>query len=104
MPVISIDGQEYEVEQGDNLLQACLSLGLVHQVVENDCAAAALAWAERVAEMQSASIAGAGRLLNTNIEALRLRLQAELETFVIQIQTQQALDGINDLLRRQEHA
>ena len=28
MPVISIDGQEYEVEQGDNLLQACLSLGL----------------------------------------------------------------------------
>lgn len=82
----------------------CLSLGLVHQVIENDCDAAALAWAERVAEMQSASVTGAGRLLNTNIEALRLRLQAELETFVIQIQTQQALDGINDFLRRQEHA
>ncbi len=28
MPVIHIDGQEYEVEAGQNLLQACLSLGL----------------------------------------------------------------------------
>ncbi|MEH6582699.1 MAG: NADH-quinone oxidoreductase subunit NuoG [Halioglobus sp.] len=28
MPVIHIDGQPYEVEAGDNLLQACLSLGL----------------------------------------------------------------------------
>ncbi len=28
MPVIQIDGQEYEVNAGDNLLQACLSLGL----------------------------------------------------------------------------
>ena len=28
MPVIHIDGQEYEVKAGDNLLQACLSLGL----------------------------------------------------------------------------
>ena len=28
MPVIHIDGQEYEVKAGDNLLQACLGLGL----------------------------------------------------------------------------
>lgn len=28
MPVIHIDGQAYQVEEGDNLLQACLSLGL----------------------------------------------------------------------------
>jgi NADH-quinone oxidoreductase subunit G len=28
MPVIRIDGQEYEVEAGQNILQACLSLGL----------------------------------------------------------------------------
>ncbi|MBE9540212.1 MAG: NADH-quinone oxidoreductase subunit NuoG [Proteobacteria bacterium] len=28
MPVIHIDGQEYEVEAGQNILQACLSLGL----------------------------------------------------------------------------
>jgi NADH-quinone oxidoreductase subunit G len=28
MPVIHIDGQEYEVKKGDNLLQACLSLGI----------------------------------------------------------------------------
>ena len=28
MPVINIDGQDYEVDAGDNILQACLSLGL----------------------------------------------------------------------------
>ncbi|MGK0441798.1 MAG: NADH-quinone oxidoreductase subunit G [Pseudohongiellaceae bacterium] len=28
MPVITIDGKEYDVKAGDNLLQACLSLGL----------------------------------------------------------------------------
>ncbi|RLA48802.1 MAG: NADH-quinone oxidoreductase subunit G [Gammaproteobacteria bacterium] len=28
MPVIQVDGQEYEVEAGKNLLEACLSLGL----------------------------------------------------------------------------
>jgi enoyl-CoA hydratase/carnithine racemase len=81
----------------------CLSLGLVHQVVEDDCNAAALAWAERIAEIQSGSVAQTRRLININIDALRLRLQAELETFVVQIQTQQALDGINHFLRRQEH-
>ena len=28
MPTIKIDGTEYEVEEGSNLLQACLNLGL----------------------------------------------------------------------------
>ena len=28
MPTIRIDGKDYEVEAGDNLLQACLNLGL----------------------------------------------------------------------------
>ena len=28
MPVITIDGQDYEAKEGDNILQACLSLGL----------------------------------------------------------------------------
>ena len=28
MPVIKVDGREYEVEPGDNLLQTCLELGL----------------------------------------------------------------------------
>ena len=28
MPIIQIDGQEYEVEAGNNLLEACLSAGL----------------------------------------------------------------------------
>jgi 2-(1,2-epoxy-1,2-dihydrophenyl)acetyl-CoA isomerase len=81
----------------------CMALGLVHQVVEDDCDTVALTWAEKVAEMQSGSIAQARRLLNINIDVLRRRLQAELDTFVIQIQTQQALDGINHFLRRQDH-
>ena len=28
MPLITIDNKEYEVKAGDNILQACLSLGL----------------------------------------------------------------------------
>lgn len=81
----------------------CLALGLVQQVVEDGCDTAALAWAKQVAEKQSGSIARTRQLLNTNIEDLRERLEAERENFVSQIQTQQALDGINLFLRRHEH-
>ena len=81
----------------------CLALGLSHQVVEDDCDAAALVWAEIVTKMQSGSIAQTRRLINTDIEILRLRLEAEREVFVTQVQTQQALDGIDRFLRRQEH-
>lgn len=79
---------------------SCLMLGLVHQVVDTDCDAAAMAWAERVAEMQSGSITRSRRLLNANIKELRRRLEAEREAFVTQVQTPQALDGINQFLRR----
>ena len=80
---------------------ACLMLGLVHQVVDEDCEAAAMSWAEKVAEMQSGSIIRGRRLLNDNIKELTCRLEAERESFVTQIQTQQALDGIDQFLRRQ---
>ena len=82
---------------------ACHKLGLVHQVVEKDCDASALAWAETVAGFQAGSVARTRKLLNTNVDILRQRLQAERENFVSQIQTQQALDGIDQFLRRPKH-
>jgi len=83
--------------------ETCLALGLAHQLVEDDCDAAALYWAKKLATMQPGSVAQARRLINTDSEALGLRLEAERKTFVTQIQTQQALDGIDYFLRRQEH-
>ena len=82
---------------------ACLKMGLVHQVVEKDCDASAFAWAKTVAGFQAGSVARTRKLLNTNVDILRQRLQAERENFVSQIQTQQALDGIDQFLRRPKH-
>lgn len=79
---------------------SCLNQGLVHQVVDKDCDTAAMIWAERVAEMQSGSISRSRRLLNTNIEGLRHRLEAERDAFVAQVQSQQSLDGIDRFIRR----
>jgi len=81
----------------------CKSLGLAQQVVDNDCDGAALRWAEQVAEKQSGSVTRTRKLLNTGIGALRQRLEAERESFVSQVQTQQALDGIEFFLRRHEN-
>ena len=83
---------------------ACLKMGLVHQVVEKDCDASAFAWAKTVAGFQAGSVARTRKLLNINVDILRQRLQAERENFVSQIQTQQALDGIDQFLRRPKHA
>ena len=83
--------------------ETCLALGLAHEVVEDNCDEAALAWAQKAAEMQTGSIACSRRLLNHESDILRLRLEAERKTFVEQIQTQQALDGIDQFLRRQDH-
>ena len=82
---------------------ACLKMGLVHQVVEKDCDASAFAWAKTVAGFQAGSVARTRKLLNINVDILRQRLQAERENFVSQIQTQQALDGIDQFLRRPKH-
>lgn len=87
----------------NNDADTCLALGLVHQVVENDCDASALNWAEKVAGHKTCSITRTRKLLNTNIKLLRQRLEAERESFVSQVQTRQALDGIDSFLRRKEH-
>jgi len=83
--------------------ETCLALGLAHEVVEDDCDRAAMAWAQKAAQMQSGSITRSRRLLNYESDSLRRRLEAERKTFVEQIQTRQAHDGIDQFLRRQDH-
>lgn len=78
----------------------CLALGLAHQVVDDDCDAAALQWANRVAERDAGCMARTRCLLNADGDVLRRRLEAERENFVSQVQTQSALDGIDLFLRR----
>jgi len=83
--------------------QTCLALGLVHHLVDEDCDGAALSWANRVAIMHSGSIRRSRRLLNSGVEWLTQRLEAEREAFVAQVQTEQAMNGIDQFLRRQDH-
>ncbi len=82
---------------------ACLALGLAHQLVDDDCDAAAIQWAERVAEKDAGCVARTRRLLNADSDFVRRRLEAERENFVVQVQTRSALDGIDLFLRRINH-
>jgi 2-(1,2-epoxy-1,2-dihydrophenyl)acetyl-CoA isomerase len=86
-----------------NDADTCLGLGLVHDIVEDDCDQPALDWAIRVAEKNQDSIRRTRKLLNMNIEELRRRLEAERVNFVQQVQTRQALDGIDNFLRRNQY-
>jgi len=82
---------------------ACLALGLAHQVVDDGCDDAAIQWADRVAVKNAGCMARTRRLLNADGDALRWRLEAERENFVAQVQTRSALDGIDLFLRRRNH-
>jgi len=84
--------------------QTCLELGLVHQVVDEECDEAALCWASRVAGMCSGSISQSRRLLNYDSDSIVQGLEAERKAFVEQVQTAQALNGIEQFLRRKNHA
>jgi len=84
--------------------ETCHALGLVQHIVEKDCDTAANAWASDVAEMQTGSINSSRRLLNNNAKMLAQALEAERTAFVAQVQTAQALKGIEKFLRRQHHA
>ncbi len=79
----------------------CLAMGLAQEVVEDDCDASALAWARMVAGDKNDT--RTRTLPDTNIEVLRSRLETERENFIDQVQTQHALDGIDQFLRRQKH-
>jgi 2-(1,2-epoxy-1,2-dihydrophenyl)acetyl-CoA isomerase len=79
---------------------ACMNLGVVHQVVDEDCTVSALKWAENAAGNKSDLTSRDHSLSNLNTNELCYRLEVERESFVTQIQTQQALDGISQFLRR----
>lgn len=81
----------------------CLALGLVHQLADRDCDGAALDWANKVANMRTGSVRQCRRLLNCDAEKLRRDLEAERKAFVVQVQTEQALNGIESFLRRKDH-
>ena len=83
--------------------QTCLALGLVHELADKDCDGAALAWANRVAAMRSGSVRHSRRLLNSETERLRQGLEAERSAFVVQVQSEQAMNGIERFLRRKNH-
>lgn len=83
--------------------ETCLGLGMVHQLVDTQCEATALAWAGRVAMMKTGSIRHARRGYNSDVEEVRQRLETERLAFVEQAQTQQALDGIDNFLRKHDH-
>jgi len=83
--------------------ETCRELGLVHQLVDKDCDDAALAWAATISSMQPGSIRHSRRLLNSDAEVLRHGLEAERKAFVVQVQTKEALNGIEQFLRRQDH-
>ena len=82
----------------------CRAMGLVHQVVEHDCDTTALAWAEGVTQLKAGSYKNSRQLINISRDILSQRLEAERVAFVHQIQSQQAMDGIDQFLRRQEYA
>jgi enoyl-CoA hydratase/carnithine racemase len=73
----------------------CLALGLAQQVVDGDCTVAALTWAEGLPRSKPGARARVRPLLNHDTEQLKERLEAEREAFVAQIQTDEALDGID---------
>ena len=83
--------------------KTCLALGLVHQLADKDCDGAAIAWANKVANKRSGCVRQSRRLLNSEAEGLRQDLEAERNAFVVQVQTEQALNGIESFLRRKDH-
>jgi 2-(1,2-epoxy-1,2-dihydrophenyl)acetyl-CoA isomerase len=84
--------------------QTCLEMGLVHELVDSQCETAALAWAKKIATMQTGSIRHVRSLYSADAEKLREGLEAERLAFVGQVQTKEALNGIDKFLRRQDHA
>ena len=78
----------------------CLQLGIAHELVDDDCGAAALAWAEKMATEQIKNPAFERHALENGSDELKNRLDLERDLFVEQIQTKEAKRGIDRFLRR----
>ena len=76
----------------------CHKLGLVHQVVENDCDAAVFAWAHKLKYFEQGSIRNSRQLINCKYNTIKSKLQKERELFVRQIQLPEAQKGIDRFL------
>lgn len=81
---------------------SCQALGLVQEVVENDCDAVALSWARDVANMKPGSISSSRRLLSNEFNEIRRKLEIEREEFVKQVQLPEARHGIDQFLWRDQ--
>lgn len=95
--------QNWLVSNARHDADTCYTLGLAQEVVEEDCEASALAWARLVAGHKAGSVARTPKLLNINTDTMHQRLETERDNFVEQVQTQRALDGIDQFLRRKEY-
>ncbi len=78
----------------------CHRLGLVQQIVDGDCAAAAFEWVDDVQTKQPGSINCIRHLLTCNNNEIETKLDNERKVFVEQIQTPEALHGIDLFLKR----
>lgn len=80
--------------------ETCQSLGLVQEVVEDDCDTAALRWAHQAGAVKSGSVACSRLLINSKISELKSKLNSEREQFVRQVQLPEAWQGIEQFLKR----
>ena len=76
----------------------CHRLGLVQQVVENDCDAAVFEWAHKVGNHKRDSICSSRQLINCKYSYIKDKLDKERELFVRQIQLPEAQRGIDRFL------
>lgn len=76
----------------------CRELGIVHEVVGHDPTAAAWQWIATFRTTWPGARRRVRELLRSDANALRARLDAERESFVAQIQSAEALEGIDHFL------
>jgi 2-(1,2-epoxy-1,2-dihydrophenyl)acetyl-CoA isomerase len=79
---------------------SCLALGLADELVAQDPTAAAVAWARDVAASSRGSQRATLALLKGDADSIAERLEAERTAFVRQVETPQALQGIERFLGR----
>jgi enoyl-CoA hydratase/carnithine racemase len=79
---------------------SCLGIGLAHELVAQDPTAVAMTWARGVAALSRDSQRAALALLKTDAAVVAERLEAERTAFVRQVQTTEALQGIERFLGR----
>ena len=78
----------------------CHALGVVQEVVDDDCDTAAFDWLAVNGQIKLGSTRNSKKLINNNINDIKDKLEYEREVFVEQIQSPEARRGIEQFLRR----